>query len=45
MVIRAAKEHPGYSEFDRARFLDELAAELSLREIAPELFTPLHFAA
>jgi len=23
MVIRAAQEHPGYSDFDRARFLDE----------------------
>jgi dGTPase len=27
MVIRAANEHPGYSDFDRARFLDEFARD------------------
>ena len=43
MVIRAAKEHSGYSESDRARFLDEPAKRGG--RIAPELFTPLHFAA
>ena len=34
MVIRAANEHPGYSDFDRARFLDEPAKRGGRTEFA-----------
>ena len=34
MVIRAAAEHPGYSAFDRARFLDEPAKRGGRTEFA-----------
>ena len=34
MVIRAAQEHPGYSDFDRARFLDEPAKRGGRTEFA-----------
>jgi dGTPase len=34
MVLRAAKEHSGYTEFDRERFLDEPAKRGGRTEFA-----------
>jgi len=42
MVIRAAKEHPGYSEFDRARFLDEPAKRGGRTEFARDRARIIH---
>ena len=42
MVIRAANEHPGYSEFDRARFLDEPAKRGGRTEFARDRARIIH---
>ena len=42
MVIRAAKEHSGYSEFDRARFLDEPAKRGGRTEFARDRARIIH---
>ena len=42
MVIRAANEHPGYSEFDRARFLDEPAKRGGRTEVARDRARIIH---
>ena len=42
MVIRAANEHPGYSEFDRARFLDEPAKRVGRTEFARDRARIIH---
>ena len=42
MVIRAAAEHPGYSAFDRARFLDEPAKRLGRTEFARDRARIIH---
>ena len=42
MVIRAANEHPGYSEFDRARFLDEPAKRAGRTEFARDRARIIH---
>ena len=42
MVIRAAQEHPGYSEFDRARFLDEPAKRGGRTEFARDRARIIH---
>jgi dGTPase len=43
MVIRAAAEHPGYSAFDRARFLDEPAKRGGRTEFARDRARIIHF--
>ena len=45
MVIRAANEHPGYSEFDRARFLDEPAKRGGRTEFARDRARIIHSVA
>ena len=42
MVIRAANEHPGYSDFDRARFLDEPAKRGGRTEFARDRARIIH---
>ena len=42
MVLKAAIEHPGYSEFDRARFLDEPAKRLGRTEFARDRARIIH---
>ena len=42
MVIRAAQEHPGYSDFDRARFLDEPAKRGGRTEFARDRARIIH---
>ena len=42
MVIRAAAEHPGYSAFDRARFLDEPAKRGGRTEFARDRARIIH---
>ena len=42
MVIRAAAEHPGYSSFDRARFLDEPAKRGGRTEFARDRARIIH---
>ena len=42
MVIRAAKEHPGYSDFDRARFLDGPAKRGGRTEFARDRARIIH---
>jgi dGTPase len=42
MVIRAANEHPGYSEFDRSRFLDEPAKRGGRTEFARDRARIIH---
>jgi dGTPase len=42
MVIREANEHPGYSEFDRARFLDEPAKRGGRTEFARDRARIIH---
>ena len=42
MVIRAANEHPGYSDFDRARFLDEPAKRIGRTEFARDRARIIH---
>jgi len=42
MVIRAANEHPGYSEFDRTRFLDEPAKRGGRTEFARDRARIIH---
>ena len=42
MVIRAANEYPGYSEFDRARFLDEPAKRGGRTEFARDRARIIH---
>ena len=42
MVIRAAAEHPGYSAFDRARFLDEPAQRGGRTEFARDRARIIH---
>ena len=42
MVIRAAQEHPGYSDFDRARFLDEPAKRGGRSEFARDRARIIH---
>ena len=42
MVIRAANEHPGYSDFDRTRFLDEPAKRGGRTEFARDRARIIH---
>jgi len=42
MVLKAAIEHSGYSEFDRARFLDEPAKRLGRTEFARDRARIIH---
>ena len=42
MVIRPANEHPGYSDFDRARFLDEPAKRIGRTEFARDRARIIH---
>jgi dGTPase len=42
VVIRAANEHPGYSDFDRARFLDEPAKRGGRTEFARDRARIIH---
>ena len=42
MVIRAANEHPWYSDFDRARFLDEPAKRGGRTEFARDRARIIH---
>ena len=42
MVIRTAAEHPGYSAFDRARFLDEPAKRGGRTEFARDRARIIH---
>ena len=42
MVLKAATEHPGYSESDRARFLDEPAKRLGRTEFARDCARIIH---
>lgn len=42
MVIRPAYEHPGYSDFDRARFLDEPAKRVGRTEFARDRARIIH---
>ena len=42
MVIRAANEHPGYSDFDRVRFLDEPAKRGGRTEFARDRARIIH---
>ena len=42
MVIRAANEHPGYSDFDRARYLDEPAKRGGRTEFARDRARIIH---
>ena len=42
MVLKAAVEHSGYNEFDRARFLDEPAKRLGRTEFARDRARIIH---
>ena len=42
MVIKAAQEHPGYTDFDRARFLDEPAKRGGRTEFARDRARIIH---
>ena len=42
MAIRTAQEHPGYSEFDRARYLDEPAKRAGRSEFARDRARIIH---
>ena len=42
MVLKAAVEHSGYNEFDRARFIDEPAKRLGRTEFARDRARIIH---
>ena len=42
MVLKAAIEHSGYNEFDRARFIDEPAKRLGRTEFARDRARIIH---
>ena len=42
MVLKAAIEHSGYNDFDRARFLDEQAKRLGRTEFARDRARIIH---